>query len=171
MNNTVPNDAEAEAGLGVSSGARALAPPGPPLLLPAVEPPAAGRRAKALPRSVPPFAPDRARPADPHGPGRRDAGLRRLERHRPGGPPRVAGPVAPPRLTRRPAAEGAGSHADRGSTPCRPGRSHDGPAAGPGAPPRPPAAGAGAHPETPAGGRIGTMDARTRGTSVTARSA
>src|SRR5204862_8305801 len=79
---------------------RCLAAPGAALLRPAGEPAAARRRARAFAGAVSCAASDRARPADPDGAARRDAGLPRVERDGPGGSARVAGSGAAPSVGR-----------------------------------------------------------------------
>ena len=90
-----------------------LAAAGAVLLRAAGQPAGAGRGARAVAGAVPRPAPHRAGPAGADGAARRDAGLRRVERHRPGRSTRIARAGAAAILSRRPAGEGAGVDTER----------------------------------------------------------
>src|SRR6187549_2802324 len=74
-----------------------------------------GRRARVVADAVPRPAPHRARPADSHEATGRDAGVRRLERHRARGSAGIARPGPPAAGADGSTGEGARPHSDRGA--------------------------------------------------------
>src|SRR4051812_40762819 len=105
---------------------RRLAARGAAGFFPALPAAAARRGAPALAGTVSRAASDRAGPADPDGPARRDACVRRLERDRARGPARISRAGAPQSVHRGPPGESPRAHLERVPPPNPPARPHDG---------------------------------------------